>query len=769
MSVESSEQIGCWGGAEVRLPKLRLAGCVVFAVVAASCVSRNPTAVTPSPDASTALFDGGSDMDGGDVTDGGHVSDAGVSTVPTDEVCAGSTANCGMMCVDINADLENCGGCGLACTSGQVCNRGTCQILPTDCTTQGASCGPGYFCEPTTRVCVAGCRLQADCPQGGTCSGGRCECGAGQHACGQTCVSNLDVNSCGTSCRVCPGAPNGQATCDGMACGIACEPGFFAKDGACNRWTTCQPGSFIETPGTATSDAECSPCAAGSFSDTANASACTACAAGTFVGTAGSVSCMAWPTSCQSGSFVQVPGTATSDQVCAPCGVGQFSAASNGPTCSACPAGTFASTSGTSSCSLWTACRPGEVLLATGSATRDAVCVRGRQFGTDGFDTGKAIAVDASGNVYLGGSTGGALPGQNRSGAPTDAFVQKYDSAGTLMWTRQFGASLGTSIRDIAVDVNGNVVVAGLTEGTLPGQPNAGSLDALVRKYDSSGIVVWTRQFGSLGSDYANSVAVDSLGTVLVGGVVSVPTQSGISRQAGFVRKFDSSGAVLWVRQITTAEGEAVTSIAVDGSGNVLAAGFTSGALSGQINAGVDDGFIVKYDSNGAELWTRQFGTSGYDFAHGLAVDALGNAFVTGSTFSALPGQVSSGGLSDAYIRKYDPSGTALWTRQFGTRERDLAISAAVDASGNVIVAGDTEGAFPGQTSAGRSDGFVTKYDSSGAFVWLRQFGSNGFDSTSGIAVDASGQVLVVGSVEGVLSGQIGAGGQDAFYLRLLP
>jgi hypothetical protein len=97
--------------------------------------------------------------------------------------------------------------------------------------------------------------------------------------------------------------------------------------------------------------------------------------------------------------------------------------------------------------------------------------------------------------------------------------------------------------------------------------------------------------------------------------------------------------------------------------------------------------------------WTHQFGTGGADEALGVTLDPPGNAYVVGWTFGTLPAQQSAGTV-DAFIRKYDPTGGELWTRQFGSWERDFAYAVAVDGTGPRIV-GSTRGALSGQPSAG--------------------------------------------------------------------
>jgi uncharacterized protein (UPF0548 family) len=385
-----------------------------------------------------------------------------------------------------------------------------------------------------------------------------------------------------------------------------------------------------------------------------------------------------------------------------------------------------------------------------------------RQFGTTNDDFGYGTAVDSSG-VYVAGYTGGTLPGQTSSGG-FDPFVRKYDASGTEQWTRQFGTSSTDYGRDIAADSTG-IYFVGHTSGTLPGQTKVGGTDAFVRKYDASGNEQWTRQFGTTSSDTTWSIAVDSSGVYVTGQTVGTfPGQTKVGAWDAFVCKYDVSGTEQWARQFGTTSSDYAFGIAVDSSG-VYVAGYTYGIFPGQTDPelGGRDVFVCKYDASGTEQWTRQFGSlqPGYDY--GSAIDADGNVYVAGYTNGILPGQTSSGGY-DGFVRKYDASGTEQWTRQFGTTSSDYARGVAVDSSG-VYVAGYTYGTFPGQTKVGGYDAFVVKYDTSGTEQWTRQFGTTSSDYARGVAVDSSG-VYVAGYTYGTFPGQTRVGGYDAFVCK---
>jgi hypothetical protein len=230
----------------------------------------------------------------------------------------------------------------------------------------------------------------------------------------------------------------------------------------------------------------------------------------------------------------------------------------------------------------------------------------------------------------------------------------------------------------------------------------------------------------------------------------------------GFVATFDVNGKAGWTRELATAVTDRASAIAVDASG-VYVAGATQGTLPGQTSAGDSDGFLRKYGFDGTEGWTRQFGTPAGDEIVSMALDASG-LYLAGTTIGDMAGQHNAGAV-DAFVSKYDFNGKAVWTRQFGTPGYDDSLGIAVNAQG-VYVAGNTAGALPGQVSAGEYDAFVRKYDLSGRTVWTRQFGSNAHDEVLSVAVDASG-VYAAGVTEGALPGQRSKGSSDAFVVKL--
>ena len=401
-------------------------------------------------------------------------------------------------------------------------------------------------------------------------------------------------------------------------------------------------------------------------------------------------------------------------------------------------------------------------------------------------DYGNAVTVDASGNVYIAGHIGEALSGQTYLGG-TDAFVQKLDSSLAAVWTSQFGTDNNDSVEAIAVDGAGNIYLAGTTIGEFPGYTTEyfGS-DSFVRVYDANGTERWTAQFGTEFATVAQSIAVDGSGNVYVGG----HTEGGLPgfENAGgaplgpvsnwndaFLRKYGSDGTELWTQQFGHERHDEILGVALDGSGSVYVSGYTDASFEGYTNPGGRDAFIRKYDPDGNVVWTRQFGSDSAaggqpnDKGLDIALDSGGNIYVAGSTTGVFDGE-SSGGGNDGFVRKMDPNGEHVWTRQFGGEDDDTADAIAVDGDSNVFAAGNTESSIPGAGGKGGDDGFAKSFDAKGGGRWTRTVGTRRIDGARDIA-HGSGGVYVIGGTEG----EIGPGGagkgdeidSDVFVLRL--
>jgi hypothetical protein len=196
--------------------------------------------------------------------------------------------------------------------------------------------------------------------------------------------------------------------------------------------------------------------------------------------------------------------------------------------------------------------------------------------------------------------------------------------------------------------------------------------------------------------------------------------------------------------------------VAADGAGNVLATGYFHGAIDfggGPLqSAGHADVFVVKLDPNGVHLWSKRFGDHELQTPMAIAADGSGNAVVGGYYVGSIDfggGALPSAGGADIFVAKLDPLGNHLWSSRFGSDGIQNLLDLAIDAAGNVVLAGRFEGTldFGGGplTSAGADDAFVVKLDQLGNHVWSKRFGDVSNQRANAVAVDANGGVVVGG------------------------
>ncbi|HEX9861117.1 MAG TPA: SBBP repeat-containing protein, partial [Nitrospirota bacterium] len=302
--------------------------------------------------------------------------------------------------------------------------------------------------------------------------------------------------------------------------------------------------------------------------------------------------------------------------------------------------------------------------------------------------------------------------------------TSSYTVNPAALWTRQEGSLSSDYACGAAADGTGNVYVTGYTDGQLGGDTVHGGSDVFVSKYDASGNNLWTHMYGSYDNETGQGAAVDTLGNVYVAGYTYGPFEGGtvIGGSDAFAMKLDPEGNVIWSRQFGTAYYEYGRGVAVDASGSVYVVGETTGGM-GAANAGNRDLFVVKFDPAGNALWQSQDGTSGSDYCRGVAIGADGYAYVTGDTSGSLDGLTNSGN-SDLFLKKYNPDGTTAWTKLTGSASADFGMAVSVDVSGAVYVAGVTYGALHGNTNNGGVDGYLMKFGPDGTRLWTRQAGT---------------------------------------------
>lgn len=347
--------------------------------------------------------------------------------------------------------------------------------------------------------------------------------------------------------------------------------------------------------------------------------------------------------------------------------------------------------------------------------------------GTTAADFVEDIAIAASGDIYIAGYTYGTLSGETSSGE-VDMILMKYDGSGTQQWVKQIGTTSSDFGIGVAVDNASSVYIAGHTYGSMEGTIE-GSKDMVLIKYNAAGTQQWIKQLGNdegseatlVDGTYAADLAIDSLNNIYVAGFTTSPLDGNTSlgETDSFIVKYDSLGNKLWSTQLGSAGTDYAESIAVDNSGDVLLAGYTSGSLTGYTNEGLYDLFVIKLDSAGSVSWSQQLGSTANDYVFGVAIDQSNDVFLGGHTFGALDGDNVGG--SDLLLVKYNSAGTHLFTSRTGTEYSEVTYGVSSDMSDDIFITGYS---FKDIDSDDEVEQVLTtiKYDTSGDQQWRKDF-----------------------------------------------
>ena len=355
-------------------------------------------------------------------------------------------------------------------------------------------------------------------------------------------------------------------------------------------------------------------------------------------------------------------------------------------------------------------------------------------WGGSGWDHGRGIVLDDSGNIYIIGNTDSFGAGDY------DAFIAKYDSAGNSLLNITWGGSSWDYGSGIALDDSGNIYITGTTNSF-----GAGDKDAFIAKYDSAGNSLLNITWGGGDTDSGGDIVLDDSGNIYITGTTN---SFGAGDKDAFIAKYDSAGNSLLNITWDGSGWDHGKHIALDASGNIYITGDTN-----SFGAGDYDAFIAKYDSAGNSLLNITWDEGGNsENGNGIVLDDSGNIYIVGNTINHLLGNL------DPFIAKYDSAGNSLFNITWGGSGLDYGWGIALDDVGNIYITGDAEG-----IGANYYDAFIAKYDSVGnSLLNITWDGGNG-DYGSAIVLDDSGNIYITG-----VTNSFGTGDYDAFILRYL-
>lgn len=396
------------------------------------------------------------------------------------------------------------------------------------------------------------------------------------------------------------------------------------------------------------------------------------------------------------------------------------------------------------------------------------IALGGELFGTPEMDFAGGVAFDSEGALIHALGAAGSVADQPHYG-DLDVVVIKRSADGHTLWTRQIGTDAADRPYGVAVDSDNNILVAGYTSGDLDGaHATSDGNDPFVIKLASDGTVLWITQFGDTdAADRGYGLAVAQDGAIYVTGYTKgVLDGANAGDKDVYCARISPQGEIEWIRQLGGAgedKGQAIAATA----GGVVVVGMTGSDLAG--SQGDIDGFLVYFDAAGNELWRRQFGTPGWDEGTGVAARD-GQFVVTGFAAGDFAGALV--GDKDLIVAFFDSEGSLVRSDQVGTPLNDKGADIKLDAAGNFVVAGYTDGNLAG--NVGRFDVVLLKYAPDGERLGIWQLGTPEDDGADEWAEEnlflATGQGETL-AITGLTLGQVDetppAGGSDVFLTLL--
>jgi hypothetical protein len=292
--------------------------------------------------------------------------------------------------------------------------------------------------------------------------------------------------------------------------------------------------------------------------------------------------------------------------------------------------------------------------------------------------------------------------------------------------------------------------------------------DIFIVKLDKTGNTVWAAQAGGTAQDFAWGLDVDVSGNVYISGQIQGEAHFGnitLTPSANsydfFIAKYNNAGQIVWAKRAGgngSAEAFAqAKAIIVDDAGNAYVTGSFAGSVTFEETVKTADNsediFVAKYNSSGSLQWINTAGGGeDWDSGDGIAVDGSGNVYICGDfngTTKFCEESFTSAGESDFFLAKYNSSGVFQWANRGGSTGDDWCTNLAIDKNDNLYITG----AFTNTasfnsitlTSVGDRDGYLAKYTSGGNIVWASKFGGDGIDSGVGILIDDATNIYLTG------------------------
>jgi len=395
----------------------------------------------------------------------------------------------------------------------------------------------------------------------------------------------------------------------------------------------------------------------------------------------------------------------------------------------------------------------------------------GKAFGGTDVETTSSIISTTDGGYVLIGRTYSNNGDITNFHGLIDIWVVKVDAGGNMVWQKAIGGSLDDYGMSIAQNPDGSILGTGFTksiDGDLAG--NNGNTDAVLFKLDQDGNLLWLKNFGGTGADYAASIVRNSDGTFLISG--SSSNDSGAGDSDAWVYKADANGTMIWQKKYGGTGDDQFNCLIKTVDGGYIMGGTTTstdGDISGY-HGGVGDSWVVKIDPNGNKIWAKTLGGSGSESPTGIIQTTDGNYILTGKTISNDGDMIGNHGSIDGYIIKLNSNGNLVWQKTIGGSNTDWAQSIIQSNDGGYLIGASSksnDGDF--LSNLGFQDAWIVKIDADANIMGKQIVGGSAHDEIAALTKNADGSFAFAGasqSVDGDISGHHGTILTDLWLLK---
>lgn len=379
-----------------------------------------------------------------------------------------------------------------------------------------------------------------------------------------------------------------------------------------------------------------------------------------------------------------------------------------------------------------------------------------KTFGGSKNDVAQTIInTNDNGYAVLGHSQSTDFDIKTKTNESFDYWFLKFDSNHNLQWSKTFGGSDDDRGRDVVQTNDNGFLITGFSrssDGDV--SSNEGNYDFWTIKLNESGLILWEKNFGFLGSDQAYAIKSTADNGFLLGGSLDVSASGGQgnskSQHAGgdfWLIKIDENGNKIWSRFYGGLFTDALYDIEETDNGNFILVGSSDSSDTDiSNNIGSYDFWVVKVDENGTKLWEKNYGGTQPDEAFSIVKTNDNNFLIAGNSRSTDVNLSQNSGSSDIWLIKINTEGVLLWEKTYGGSNFEIANKIIKSKQEGFYMVGSSRSAdFEVTKNEGNKDVWIIKVDENGTLLWENSIGGSELDEANGIVETNDYSLVIVG------------------------